>query len=57
MICTFIILFLIVFNLGINAAKHGQPKDDTYNFWYNLIATIIVLLLYWGAGLFDKFGL
>lgn len=57
MICTFIILFLIVFNLGVHAAKHGQGQYKEYNFWHNLIATIIVLLLYWGAGLFDKFGL
>lgn len=56
MICTIIILLILVINLTIVAVKHGQIKDQLrYNFWIELIATIIIVLLYWGAGLFDKF--
>lgn len=57
MICTIVILFLMVLSLGFNMAKHGEPKDDDYNAWGSLIATIIELALLYGAGLFDKFGL
>lgn len=57
MICTIIILALLGFNLGINAAEHNQPKEGKYNFWIAFISTIVELLLLWGAGLFDKFGL
>lgn len=55
MICTIIILCLFIVNLTINAIKHGEFREGKYNFWVELVSTIILLLLYWGAGLFDKF--
>ena len=55
MICTIIILLLLAINLTIVAIKHGEIKENKYNFPTVLIATIIIILLYWGAGLFDKF--
>ena len=39
-------------NLGINLAKDGEPKDGKYNFFATLIATGIIVFLYYKAGLF-----
>lgn len=55
MICTIIILCLFAANLTVSACKHGEFRESKYNFWVELVSTIILLLLYWGAGLFDKF--
>lgn len=55
MICTIIILTLIVLNLGIHLAKHGETREEKYNFIIQLITDIIVCALYYGAGLFDCF--
>lgn len=55
MICTIILLTLIVLNLGINLAKHGETKVCKYNFIVQLIADIVLCALYYGAGLFDCF--
>lgn len=56
MIATIIILILLVFNLGYAIAKHGEPREN-WNGWVYFIFTIISLILYYYAGLFDKFGL
>ena len=55
MICTIIILFILAVNLGVELGKNGEPKNTRYNFWLTLVATVLNLLLYWGAGLFDNF--
>lgn len=55
MIASIIILALLGMSLGISLAKHGQPKEGKYNFWLQLFATIIELILFYSAGLFDKF--
>ncbi len=56
MISTIIIIFLSLMMLGMNLAKHGENKcDEKYNFWYSLIGAAIAYLLYYHAGLFDKF--
>lgn len=34
-------LVLSAMGLGINLVKHGESKDDKYNFWVSLIVTII----------------
>jgi len=32
------------------AYKHGQPKEGKYNFWEQIVSTILtVALLYWGG--------
>lgn len=41
--------------LGINLAKHGEPKDGKYNFWTTLLVVIIELVLFYYAGLFNNF--
>ena len=55
MIATIILLVIIVLNLGVVLAKHGEPQKGNYNFWSELIATIILMVLYYYAGLFDNF--
>lgn len=55
MIATIIIISLTIFNLGLELAKHGQPKEGEHNFLKNLIATLVTYFLYESAGLFDKF--
>lgn len=49
-ICQIIYLAIIIFGLGIVLAKHGQPKDEKYNFWIQLLGVAIDLsLLYFGG--------
>lgn len=55
MICTIIILTLTVLNLGIHLAKHGEKTESRYNFIVQLIATIVMCALFYGAGMFDCF--
>lgn len=45
-----IMIALFAISLGISLAKHGQYREDKYNFYYSLIAMIIeVSILYWGG--------
>lgn len=55
MIATIIILCLMAVGLGIDAAKHGESRKGNINFWITLFADILNLILYYYAGLFDKF--
>lgn len=58
MVSTIIILVLIILGLGISLGKHGEYKpyfDQKYNFWVSLFIDIIWLILFYNAGLFDKF--
>ena len=55
MIATIIILVIMLITLGIHLAKHGQTREDHYNFWLYLFCAAIELVLYYYAGLFDKF--
>lgn len=55
MIATIILLVIMCMGLGISLAKDGQEKEGTYNFWLTLFLCIIELVLYYYAGLFDKF--
>lgn len=54
--CVIILLALMGINLGLNLGKHGEPKNEKYNFWGCLIATGIQVLLFWGTGMFDCFS-
>jgi hypothetical protein len=54
MICTLLIIAFMFIGLGISLGMHGKPRPE-YNFWVQLFSTVISFLLYWGAGLFDKF--
>ena len=58
MISTIIILVLMTLGLGLSLGKHGERKPDNlcvYNFWIDLIRVIIWMILFYYAGLFDKF--
>lgn len=55
MIATIILLVIMCIGLGVSLAKHGQEREETYNFWFTLFLCIIELVLYYYAGLFDKF--
>ena len=55
MIATIILLALELISLGIHLAKHGEPRTDEYNFWHQLIAFIIVIVLLYFAGVFNNF--
>lgn len=46
------LLAMHLLNLGVNLGKHGEPKDDKYNFFTSLIATGFIMFLYYKAGLF-----
>lgn len=57
MIAAICLLVLLVLDLGINLGKHGEPKDDEYNFWTTLLSVAIMLYLYYKAGLFNNFNI
>ncbi|GAA0083139.1 hypothetical protein [Clostridium sp. CTA-6] len=45
-----ILIILSTLSLGIVMSRHGQPREDKYNFFTNLISTGIVIgLLIWGG--------
>jgi hypothetical protein len=54
MIATIIILTFLVFNLGMEAQRHGEVKGGRHNFWISLFSTIITLVIYYFAGLFQN---
>ncbi|WP_186321332.1 hypothetical protein [Bacillus sp. FJAT-22090] len=37
------IVILGVLNVGVNLAKHGQPKEDNYSFWSALFGVLITI--------------
>ena len=55
MIATIIILFFHVIALGIHIAKDGEERRTEYSAIWQLCALIIIFILYYYAGLFDKF--
>lgn len=57
MICTIILLVLVIANFGFECGKDGQTKESEYSWVSSLIATVITIALFYGAGMFDKFGL
>jgi hypothetical protein len=41
---------MLAMSLGIDLAKHGEPKTGNYNFWTGLISLIIQTgILAWGG--------
>ena len=55
MIATIIILFLIIFQLGSRIPFHGKEVKIRRNFFIDMISFIITIVLFYFAGLFDKF--
>ena len=50
--CKVTIIVLMTMGVGIHLAKHGERRDDKYNFWSALFGAGVNLLLLWGAGFF-----
>ena len=40
--------------LGITLCKHGEPREDNYNFFSTLLGVAFKWWLLYMAGLFDK---
>lgn len=54
MIATIILLVMMMVGLGIAIGRHGEDQGE-YNAWATLLSAIIQLVLFYYAGLFDKF--
>lgn len=54
MIATIILLVMMMVGLGIAIGRHGEDQGK-YNAWATLLSAIIQLVLFYYAGLFDKF--
>ncbi len=54
MISTIILISFLAMGLAVSLFKHGEDKGQ-WNFWSQLLATALMLWLYYEAGLFDKF--
>jgi len=52
-VCQMIITALYMMSLGMNLAKHGQPRENKYNFWEALIMTSIIIFLLWKGGFYS----
>ena len=55
MIATIILLVIMCMKTGVDLAKHGEHYEKRYNFWLRLFANVILLTLYYYAGLFNNF--
>jgi uncharacterized membrane protein len=55
MIATFIILALLCIKLGLSLASHNKEIRIKHHWFSSIIAFIIMLVLYYYAGLLDKF--
>ena len=56
MIYAIIKLVLIVLGVGVELARHGEPKEGKYNFWLALCAAALEIWLLYKAGLFNVFN-
>ena len=45
------LLCLMTLSLGMDLVRHGQKKTGKHNFWSSLLATLIVLTIYYFGGL------
>lgn len=52
-ICRTLFMFWLALGLGSYLAKHGEPKEGTYNFWIAFISSVLQVLLLWGGGFFN----
>jgi LPXTG-motif cell wall-anchored protein len=48
----YVYLALAFLALGLNLAKHGEPKTGTVNFWVSLVGLALVATLLWFGGFF-----
>ncbi|QXF03598.1 MULTISPECIES: hypothetical protein [Xanthomonas] len=47
-----IYLSLVMLELGLEIAKHGEPKTGRHNAGSTIVATILILALLWWGGFF-----
>ena len=49
------ILMIVMFaaNLGIYMVKHGEPREDKYNFWIALIGCAIEMYILYSGGFWE----
>jgi hypothetical protein len=47
-----IMCVIYIWNLGTYAVKHGESKDETYNFWYCIVGTTISIIILKCGGFF-----
>lgn len=46
----FVALFATaIFNLGFTFSKHGEPKEEKYNFWTSFFCVVVQMWLVIGA--------
>lgn len=45
-----IYLMLVACGLGVALCEHGKPRE--YNFWSQLLATVVEIILLWSGGFF-----
>jgi len=52
---TYVLLIIITacIQIGIAAAKHGKPKNDTYSIWWQLVSAFITWGILKGFGLLE----
>lgn len=51
-----IYFILLIFGLGVSAAKHGEYKEKQNNFWNDLFITALSFGLMWWGGFFKPMG-
>lgn len=50
-----IVIGINILTAGIYLARHGEPRNEEYNFWLYMLGSVISnALLYWG-GFYDVF--
>ena len=47
------ILLLYAMSLGMNLAKHGEPKEGKYDFWSTLLSCAILIFMLYMGGFFE----
>lgn len=55
MIATFILLALLCIKLGVQLASHNKEIRIKHNWFSSIVIFIIMIVLYYYTGLFDKF--
>lgn len=46
------LIVLLALGTGLHLAKHGQPKNDTYSFWWALFGDAVIVGLLIAGGFF-----
>lgn len=47
-----ILIIAIIIKLGIVLGNHGKYNIERYNFWLQLLSTVITIIILYNAGLF-----